>query len=635
MAWSCAAQTASFSVFAGASYKPAISPNAWAVAFGSGLASSTAIATLGADGQWPTTLGGTKVQVNGQPAEIYYVSASQINFLVPNITQFGTVTVSIVVASGATQTSTVTLQNSAVGVFTSDSSGSGPGAILNGVTGAASPFLVVTPENGGTDLRTRLAVYCTGLRYAGNPTQDSSITNIAANVTAQGIDAAGNQYSFTVEYAGGSDPAFPGLDQVNIILPAQLDGAGLVTLTITAEDFTSNAVTFPVNSLPAGSITLNSFTLSTAEVLGGSDVTGTLQLNGRARTGGFPVSIKSNDPNLILPSVVTIPSGQSSATFTMTTPTLGSSKSDTITAQVGGVTLNASLQIDSSNAPKLNSFTVTPSSVQGGTKFTGTVGLSAAAALGGVNVQLTSSDTSAQPPASVTVVSNSTTANVTIPTTAVTSPHSVTLTATLGSVSLTQNVTVAPAVQLTLDNASVTGGTAVTATVTLGNAAPSGGANILLSSNASSFASTPQNVNVPAGQSTATFTITTFTVTSARTVTITATYASVGSATASLTINPQTVGQLQSVAVSPAQVSGGSPVTGTVTLSGPAQTGGQVVALKSSNVLVASVPTTVTVAQGSTTATFTVSTNHVATSQTVTITATAGATSKTATLTVQ
>ncbi|MEI9970996.1 MAG: hypothetical protein WDO73_02505 [Ignavibacteriota bacterium] len=301
--------------------------------------------------------------------KIYYASATQVNFLVPNITQFGTVDVVITNSNGVKQTTSVLLQNSAVGVFTSNSTGSGPGAILNGVTGAASPFLVVTPENGGSDLRTRLAIYCTGLRYAGNPTQDPSKTNIAANVVALGMDAAGNPYSFTVEYAGGSDPAFPGLDQVNIILPAQLDGAGLVTLTISAENLTSNPVTFQVNSLPASQIALNSFTLSTNETIGGAGVSGTLSLNGVARNSGFPVSIRSNDPNLILPNLATIPQGQSATTFTIATPSTATTKTDTITVQAAGVTLTASLQLDPSNLPRLTQFTVTPPTVQGGTSF--------------------------------------------------------------------------------------------------------------------------------------------------------------------------------------------------------------------------------------------------------------------------
>jgi uncharacterized protein (TIGR03437 family) len=635
LALSFSAHAAAFTVYSGASYQPVVAPNSWAVAFGSGIAHSTATATLGANAQWPTTLAGTTVEVDGQPAELYYVSPGQINFLVPDVTDFGSVPVVITdVSSGATQTSSVNLQNTAAGIFSSNASGSGPGAILNGVTNAGPPFLVVTSQNGGSDLRTRLAIYSTGLRYAGNSTQDSSVTNVAANVTAQGIDSAGNQYSFTVEYAGGSDPAFPGLDQVNIILPAQLDGAGVVKLTVTAENTTSNTVTFQVNSLPASELALAGLALSTSETVGGTSVTGTVSLNGVARAGGYPVSLRSSNPNVSLPLLVTVQQGQPSATFTVTTPTTSTIQNVTITAQAPSGTLTASLQVDPSNLPQLNSFTVSPATLQGGKSFSGTVGLSAAAPLGGVTVQLASNDAAVQPPASVTILANNSTANFTIPTSVVTALHTVTLTATLGSTSVTQQVDVAPAVQLTLSSTSVTGGTAVTGTITLATAAPTGGANVTVASSGTAFASTPGTVNIPAGTATATFTITTYSVTAAHTVTITATDGTVGSATATLTVSPQAPGVLQSVTLSPTEVTGGSTSTGTVTLSGPAQTG-VVVALKSSNVLVASVPFTVTVLQGSTTATFTITTSAVASTQSVTITATAGSISESATLTVE
>lgn len=631
LALSFSAQAQTFTVYSGASYQPVVAPNSWAVAFGTAMASSTADATLTA-GQWPTTLAGITVTVDGLAAELYYVSPQQINFLIPDVTDLGSLSVVITnTTTGGTQTSSVNVQNTAVGVFTSNATGSGPGAILNGVTNAGPPFLVVTPQNGGSDLRTRLAIYCTGIRYAGNPTQDASVTNVAANVTAQGIDTAGNQYNFTVEYAGGSDPAFPGLDQVNIVLPAQLDGAGVVTLTITAENTTSNPVTFQVNSLPASEIALAGFALSTSETTGGSSVTGTVSLNGLARADGFTVSLRSNDLTLAMPPAVTIAQGQVSTTFTISTPTAATVQNATITAEGGGATLTTALQIDPSNLPQLDTFTVTPATVQGGKSFSGTVGLSAVAPLGGVNVQLTSSDTAAQPPASVTVLVNRSTANFNIPTSAVTAPHSVTLTATLGNDSLTQQVNVAAAVQLTLSISSVTGGTSVTATVTLGTVAPTGGANLTVTSSGSAVASTPGTVNIPAGEVSATFTITTSTVTAAHTVTITATDGVVGSATATLTISPQTAAQLQSVTVSPTEVTGGHNATGTITLSGPALTS-QVVALKTSNILIASVPFTVTVPQGSTTATFTITTSVVASTQTVTITATAGSTTATATL---
>src|SRR5467141_1448548 len=68
---------------------------------------------------------------------------------------------------------------------------------------------------------------------------------------------------------------------------------------------------------------------------------------------------------------------------------------------------------------------------------------------------------------------------------------------------------------------------------------------------------------------------------------------------------------LSSVALNPMSVTGGSPSTGTVTLSGPAPSGGAVVSLSSDNKAVAAVPASgsVTVAAGATTATFPVNTS--------------------------
>src|SRR5262249_13902533 len=78
--------------------------------------------------------------------------------------------------------------------------------------------------------------------------------------------------------------------------------------------------------------------------------------------------------------------------------------------------------------------------------------------------------------------------------------------------------------------------------------------------------------------------------------------------TTTLTINPAV---LSTVVVNPAAVIGGTASIGTVTLSGPAAPGGTVVALASDNAL-ASVPASVTVTAGATTATFSVNTIAVA-----------------------
>src|SRR6266576_2292915 len=90
---------------------------------------------------------------------------------------------------------------------------------------------------------------------------------------------------------------------------------------------------------------------------------------------------------------------------------------------------------------------------------------------------------------------------------------------------------------------------------------------------------------------------------------------------------------LSSVSLNPASVAGGNSSTGTVTLSGPAPTGGAQVALSSNNGA-ASVPSSVTVPAGATTATFPVNTTTVASSTTVTISAAYGGVTTTASLTV-
>ena len=81
-------------------------------------------------------------------------------------------------------------------------------------------------------------------------------------------------------------------------------------------------------------------------------------------------------------------------------------------------------------------------------------------------------------------------------------------------------------------------------------------------------------------------------------------------------------------------VVGGSPSTGTVTLTGVAPAGGMTVTLLSSNVGVATVPANVVVPAGAISITFTVSTGSVASATPITISASAGGVTQTATLTV-
>ena len=188
---------------------------------------------------------------------------------------------------------------------------------------------------------------------------------------------------------------------------------------------------------------------------------------------------------------------------------------------------------------------------------------------------------------------------------------------------------------LTINPNTVASGSTTTGTVTLSAAAPSGGTVVGLSSD-NSFALVPATVTVAAGATTGTFTITTKTgVLSNTAVNITA---SLGNSTvqASMTITPGSgsSGNLSSLALNPASLRGGDSSTGTVTLSAAAPSGGAVVTLASSNTSVATVPSSVTVQAGRTSASFSVRTQNVSSQTVVTISGTYAGATKSAALTV-
>src|SRR5207253_2282360 len=131
-----------------------------------------------------------------------------------------------------------------------------------------------------------------------------------------------------------------------------------------------------------------------------------------------------------------------------------------------------------------------------------------------------------------------------------------------------------------------------TGTVTLSGPAPTGGAVVSLSSSNPSVAAVPASVTVPAGASSASFLATTSAVVASTAFTISAAYGG-ASRTASLTVTPPTATLSSLTLTPPTRRASALSSTGTVTLSGPAPTGGAVVSLASSNPSVAAVPASV------------------------------------------
>jgi hypothetical protein len=178
--------------------------------------------------------------------------------------------------------------------------------------------------------------------------------------------------------------------------------------------------------------------------------------------------------------------------------------------------------------------------------------------------------------------------------------------------------------------------------VLLQGVAPAGGTVITLVTSDRGLVQAPATVTVPAGASSVTFPVTTKAVTRSTPVWVELKLGQESSApvlwldpggkTPTPTTPPRT--RLASLSVKPGALTGGSKATGTVQLNQPAPAGGLLVKLASTNRLAASVPSTVRVAAGKTTATFEILTRAVTSPVSVQVFASAGGTTESARLTV-
>lgn len=194
----------------------AVAPDSIAVALGNNLANTTQQTQRQPDGSFPTNVNGTTVTVNGRPAQIFFVSPTQINFHVPAATEIGTAEVIVTNADGFPSKANVTTLRAAPGVFTFSGDGLGDGVILNADTLERGPF---DPTAGNL----RLIVFSTGVR----------------NATAVSVTAGGR--ALTVESVAQT-PNMPGMDEIHVLVPSDLKGAGKIDLVVRADTRDSNPV---------------------------------------------------------------------------------------------------------------------------------------------------------------------------------------------------------------------------------------------------------------------------------------------------------------------------------------------------------------------------------------------------------
>lgn len=375
---------------------------------------------------------------------------------------------------------------------------------------------------------------------------------------------------------------------------------------------------------------VSNLTVSPTTIVGGNTGVATVTLNGGAPIGGQLVTLWDSSPSVSVPGAVTIPQGTTSLQVPVTTLAVNTTTTADIFAYANGVARSATLTL-SPNGP--NVLSVSPASLIGGATATGTVTLNSPAPSGGAVVNLSSSNVAVTVPASVTVPAGALIQVFNVNSLPVATTTSVTLTATRNGVSKSVNLSViASAIaSVAVSPTAATGGEVVTGTVSLTGPAPTGGRTISLSSNALSRATVPSSVVVPAGATSAGFTITTFPQTADGNATIIAGLNG-ANRTATLTVLRPV---LLSIMIMPNSIKGGQSVSAIATLTGRPKEGttGVTVTLTSSNPTVASVPASIRIPAGATSAGFTITTTAVTSDTVVTITGT-GVQVRTATLVV-
>jgi hypothetical protein len=182
------------------------------------------------------------VVVSGAPANVVSSSSGQGSFVIPPGEPDGLIVVSMTDSTGAVLATLANVARTAPGLFGANASGQGVAAgylVRVSADGAqtsediakwdaASNSWAATPIRlGAATDHLFLTLFATGLRHSTN-------TN--------GVTATVNGVNAPVLYAG-AQPAYPGVDQLNLQLPDGLDGAGSVKVVVTVDGENANPMT--------------------------------------------------------------------------------------------------------------------------------------------------------------------------------------------------------------------------------------------------------------------------------------------------------------------------------------------------------------------------------------------------------
>ncbi len=187
---------------------------------------------------------GTSVSISsgGQSISAFmvYTSAGQVAAILPSDTPAGAATVTVTYNGQTSAAANINVVQSGLGVFTANSEGNGPAVAQLYHGGKAATLIGLTNSAQAGDT---LVLYGTGLGAISGPDNEPpGNVSVGTNVT---VNIAGT--TITPTYAGRS-PNFPGLDQINFKLPANISTGCYVPAEITATGQPSNLFYLSIGS---------------------------------------------------------------------------------------------------------------------------------------------------------------------------------------------------------------------------------------------------------------------------------------------------------------------------------------------------------------------------------------------------
>ncbi|MCC5877687.1 MAG: hypothetical protein JJU11_15815 [Candidatus Sumerlaeia bacterium] len=370
---------------------------------------------------------------------------------------------------------------------------------------------------------------------------------------------------------------------------------------------------------------LNSFDITPQIIQGGNEAIGFIGLDDLTGPAGLHLTLETNRPDLItIPATIHIPEEEDSLQFVIqTSDACGLNEFIQVTARQDFPRVSLSLQIVLTSSPcsRLDTLELAQDSILSGNTVTGTARLSEPAGSGGVFLNLQSSHPNvASLLAGVVVPPGEESVSFTITTVPVCEDTVVEIEAIDpgGSVSRSTDLSVlgVPCLDLAsfeLSSDSIAGGESITATLMLDEPAPEGGFIVDLESSSSNLLLPETEVHFTEGEMEKTILLGTREVCDGTSVFIDAIARSTGTTirqTLGILAEESACADLLSLAFTPSSIPSGEGTTGRITLTRVAPEGGTFIELESISPEV-SIPATVVVPMGATTADFPVNTSAI------------------------